>query len=210
MLRGGDARRRLTRDCLAGSLRDVTDGDASDGRGWRLLLSHKNENLYNAFALEVAALAPGSTGLTTGLFALPAPLPEPTLMRMASARATIDPLACAESADALAAAVRALNVGDSLGATPVALYHDCVARHPARVPSPELYDAVGDAMASWGGGFKHGLYARFKNPNDPDSIRGARDAPVLRRGDLRGVRLRAVHVRTAALPRQNGLVAQAQ
>ena len=152
MLRGGDARRRLTRDCLAGSLRDVTDGDASDGRGWRLLLSHKNENLYNAFALEVAALAPGSTGLTTGLFALPAPLPEPTLMRMASVRATIDPLACAESADALAAAVRALNVGDSLGATPVALYHDCVARHPARVPSPELYDAVGKEMASWGGG----------------------------------------------------------
>ena len=175
MLRGGDARRRLTRDCLAGSLRDVTDGDASDGRGWRLLLSHKNENLYNAFALEVAALAPGSTGLTTGLFALPAPLPEPTLMRMASVRATIDPLACAESADALAAAVRALNVGDSLGATPVALYHDCVARHPARVPSPELYDAVGKEMASWGGGFKHGLYARFKNPNDPDSIRGARE-----------------------------------
>lgn len=175
MLRGGDARRRLTRDCLAGSLRDVGDGDASDGRGWRLLLSHKNENLYNAFALEVAALAPGSTGLTTGLFALPAPLPEPTLARMASVRATVDPLACAESADALADAVRALRVGDSLGATPVALYHDCVARHPARVPSPELYDAVSDAMASWGGGFKHGVYARFKNPNDPESKRGARE-----------------------------------
>jgi len=175
MLRGGDARRRLTRDCLAGSLGDVGDGDASDGRGWRLLLSHKNENLYNAFALEVAALAPGSTGLTTGLFALPAPLPEPTLARMASVRATVDPLAVSKTADALAAAVRALRVGDSLGATPVALYHDCVARHPARVPSPELYDAVSDAMASWGGGFKHGVYARFKNPNDPESMRGARE-----------------------------------
>jgi hypothetical protein len=68
-----------------------------------------------------------------------------------------------------------LRVGDSLGATPVALYHDCVARHPARVPSPELYDAVSDAMASWGGGFKHGVYARFKNPNDPESKRGARE-----------------------------------
>jgi hypothetical protein len=94
---------------------------------------------------------------------------------MASVRATVDPLACAESADALADAVRALRVGDSLGATPVALYHDCVARHPARVPSPELYDAVSDAMASWGGGFKHGVYARFKNPNDPESKRGARE-----------------------------------
>ena len=176
MLRGGDERRRLA---AADGAHDVfavgATGDAVGTDAWRLLLSHKNENLYNAFALEVAALAPGSTGLTTGLFALPAPLPEPTLARMAGLRAMVDPLACAENAAALADAIGALRVGSSLGTTPVALYHDCVARHPRRVPSPDLYDAVGDAMASWGGGFKHGVYARFKNPNDPASRRGARE-----------------------------------
>lgn len=175
MLRGGDARRHLAAADGFGHFDSLSASDAEDSEDWRLLLSHKNENLYNAFALEVAALAPKSTGLTTGLFALPKPLPEPTLARMAGLRATVDPLACAADADALAEAVRALRVGSSLGATPVALYHDCVARHPTRIPSPELYDAMRDAMEAWGGGFKHGVYARFKNPNDPESIRGARE-----------------------------------
>ena len=176
MLRGGDARRHLaSADGFGHEISALSAGDAEDSEDWRLLLSHKNENLYNAFALEVAALAPKSTGLTTGLFALPKPLPEPTLARMAGLRATVDPLACAADADALSLAVRALRVGSSLGATPVALYHDCVARHPTRVPSPELYDTLRDAMEAWGGGFKHGVYARFKNPNDPESIRGARE-----------------------------------
>ena len=177
MLRGGDERRRLAAadDLLDVFADDATTSDDANRVAWRLLLSHKNENLYNAFALEVAALAPGSVGLTTGLFALPAPLPEPALARMAGLRATVDPLACAESASALTRAIRALRVGSSLGATPVALYHDCVARHPRRVPSPELYDAVSEEMASWGGGFKHGVYARFKNPNAPESRRGARE-----------------------------------
>ena len=176
MLRGGDARRHLaSADGFGHEISALSAGDAEDSEDWRLLLSHKNENLYNAFALEVAALAPKSTGLTTGLFALPKPLPEPTLARMAGLRATVDPLACAADADALSLAVRALRVGSSLGATPVALYHDCVARHPTRVPSPELYDTLRDAMEAWGGGFKHGVYARFKNPNDVESIRGARE-----------------------------------
>ena len=176
MLRGGDARRHLAAaDGFGHEISALSAGDAEDSEDWRLLLSHKNENLYNAFALEVAALAPKSTGLTTGLFALPKPLPEPTLARMAGLRATVDPLACAADADALSLAVRALRVGSSLGATPVALYHDCVARHPTRVPSPELYDTLRDAMEAWGGGFKHGVYARFKNPNDVESIRGARE-----------------------------------
>ena len=147
-------------------------------RGWRLLLSHKNENLYNAFALEVAALAPRLDRLDHGFVRVPAPLPEPTLIFMRACARPSTRWRARRARDALAAAVRALAVGDSLGATPVALYHDCVAAASGARPLAELYDAVGDAMASWGGGFKHGLYARFKNPNDPDSIREvvARDA----------------------------------
>jgi hypothetical protein len=65
-----------------------TDDDAQH-EGWRLLLTHKNENLYNAYALEVAALSPGSYGLTTGLFAVPRPLQHALLARMVGLRAVV-------------------------------------------------------------------------------------------------------------------------
>ena len=192
MLRGGDTRRHLSsaNASHAFSLLDAEDGDSYNSSTWRLLLSHKNENLYNAFALEVASMSPGSFGMTTGLFALPIELPESTLIRMAGLRAVVDPLLCASTAEDLIEQVTKLNIGggcvgtgdentgthsNSLRSTPVSLYHDCVARHPMRIPSPDLYAAIGDSVRNWGAGFKHGMYARFKNPNDPESIQGTRE-----------------------------------
>ena len=188
LLRGGDTRRHLSASNEKGETCTLFDPDSDT---WRLLLSHKNENLYNAFALEVASVSPGSVGLTTGLFALPSALPEPTLARMAGLRAVIDPLACAPTAEALIAQVQQLNVNSGinggtgvhdehtttspLGTTPVSLYHDCVARHPLRMRSPDLYAAIGETVSTWGGGFKHGMYARFNNPNDPEATAGVRE-----------------------------------
>ena len=112
----------------------LVDPDASSPH-WRLLLTNKNENLYNAFALEVAACAPNSVSLATGLFASASTPAAPTLARMAGLRAVVDPLATGEDLASLLDAVRALRVsvpplpnGDP---TPVALYHDCVARYTA-------------------------------------------------------------------------------
>ena len=178
MLRGGDARRHLA-DPPPDSVVDAARAAAPpatplDDESWRVLLSHKNENLYNAYAMEIDSLCPGSRGLTVGLFALPRPAPASALARLAGLRAAVDPLAVAPTADALVAAVAALPIGDTLGDVPVALYHDCVARHPDRVPSPDLYADLGDVVGGWGGGFKHGVFARFKNPNAPESIDGER------------------------------------
>jgi len=158
---------------------------------WRLLLTNKNENLYNAFALEVAACAPNSVSLATGLFASASTPAAPTLARMAGLRAVVDPLATGEDLASLLDAVRALRVsvpplpnGDP---TPVALYHDCVARFVGRggdtavrashrASSPDVYASVGDVVRTWTPcGFKHGVYARFKNPNDPTNVEGLRN-----------------------------------
>jgi hypothetical protein len=180
------------------SMRTDDDADAE----WRLLLTHRNENLYNAYALEVAALSPGSASLATGLFAAPRPLQPAVLARMVGLRAVVDPLCVGATAEELVEAARALPVrlpdiaihnagvyvGDDDGdsdaltpptavthATPVALHHDCVVRNPTRVPSEDLSRALGEVVGGWGGGFTHGMYARFKNPADPDSIAGLRD-----------------------------------
>jgi hypothetical protein len=59
--------------------------------------------------------------------------------------------------------------------TPVALHHDCVVRNPNRVPSEDLNRALGEVVGGWGAGFTHGMYARFKNPTDPEIIAGLRD-----------------------------------
>lgn len=183
-----------------------TDVD-DDHDGWRLLLTHKNENLYNAFALEVAAMSPSSHGLATGLFALPRPLPPAALTRMVGLRAVVDPLCVGATAAELVQAARALPVcvpsivdlipldggadGDddddlhsplpptttatTTHPTPVALHHECVVRNPSRVSSPELYSSLGEVVGGWGGGFAHGMYARFKNPTLPESAAGIRE-----------------------------------
>ena len=150
--------------------------------GRRLLLTHKNENLYNAYALEVAAVAPGSRGLAVGLFAAPRAISTPVLARMTGLRAVIDPLCVGATADALVAAAKALPVHfrsilDGNPPPPVALHHDCVARHPNRVPSPDLYRTLGEVVGTWGGGFKHGMFARFSGP---DEARAAAEAETLR------------------------------
>ena len=111
------------------------DPDASSDT-WRLLLTNKNENLYNAFAVETAACAPNSVGLAVGLFAVPSQPTASSLVRMAGLRAVVDPLATGASIDELLHAVNALpvqvpNLPDGACGgepTPVALYHDCVSR----------------------------------------------------------------------------------
>ena len=161
------------------------DPDASSDT-WRLLLTNKNENLYNAFAMETAACAPNSVGLAVGLFAAPSQPPASSLVRMAGLRAVVDPLATGASIDELLHAVNALpvqvpNLPDACGGepTPVALYHDCVSRLRStrdRTPSPNVYEQIGDVVKTWTPcGFKHGMYARFKNPNEPSSASGLRD-----------------------------------
>ena len=165
-------------DASSSSSSSSSSSDASsDASGWRLLLSHKNESLYNAFALEVAVASPGSRALTTGLFALPAPLPPSTLTRMAGTRAVLCPLACGEDADDVLAAVDALPVAIDLpGSIPVALHYDCVARRASRdrVSSQTLTDALRETMKTWGGGFEHGMYARFDDPTTAEATDAAR------------------------------------
>ena len=58
----------------------------------------------------MAALCPGSRGLATGLFAVPAPLPPSVLARMAGLKAMIDPLAVGSTAQELVDAAAALQV----------------------------------------------------------------------------------------------------
>ena len=195
MLRNDDADAAAAADASPSSL-TLVDPDASSPH-WRLLLTNKNENLYNAFALEVAACAPNSVGLATGLFASASTPAAPTLARMAGLRAVVDPLATGEDLASLLDAVRALAVSipplPNGAPTPVALYHDCVARYTAvrnlggdtavrggdtavRASSPDVYASIGDVVSTWTPcGFKHGVYARFKNPNDPHTIEGLRD-----------------------------------
>ena len=148
------------------------EGVSSRASSWRLLLSRKNENLYNAYALEVDAASPGSFALCVGLFALPRPVPLARLARLAGLRAVVDPLACAPTLELLAERVTALPVNATLPPdVPTALYHDVVARlsDRDRPSGPEVYETVGDAVGAWGAGFEHGAFARFKgeNPNDP-------------------------------------------
>ena len=162
------------------------DPDASSDT-WRLLLTNKNENLYNAFAMETAACAPNSVALAVGLFAVPSQPPASSLVRMAGLRAVVDPLATGASIDELLHSVNALpvqvpNLPDGACGgepTPVALYHDCVSRLRStrdRTPSPDVYERIGDVVKTWTPcGFKHGMYARFKNPHEPVSADGLRD-----------------------------------
>ena len=196
MLRNDDADAAAAAADASPSSVTLVDPDASSPH-WRLLLTNKNENLYNAFALEVAACAPDSVGLATGLFASPSTPAAPTLARMAGLRAVVDPLATGEDLASLLDAVRALAVSipplPNGAPTPVALYHDCVARYTAvrnlggdtavrggdtavRASSPDVYASIGDVVRTWTPcGFKHGVYARFKNPNDPHAVEGLRD-----------------------------------
>ena len=189
MLRNDDDDAAAAADASPSSV-TLVDPDASSPH-WRLLLTNKNENLYNAFALEVAACAPNSVGLATGLFASASTPAAPTLARMAGLRAVVDPLATGEDLASLLRAVRALPIAvpplPNGAPTPVALYHDCVARFvggdtavrgdaAARASSPDVYASVGDVVRTWTPcGFKHGVYARFKNPNDPTAVEGLRD-----------------------------------
>ena len=135
-------------------------------------------------------MRPNSVGLATGLFASASTPAAPTSRAWRDSR-RLDPLATGEDLASLLRAVRALPIAvPSLpnGApTPVALYHDCVARFvggdtavrgdaAARASSPDVYASVGDVVRTWTPcGFKHGVYARFKNPNDPTAVEGLRD-----------------------------------
>ena len=90
----GDAPRRRREKRLAEPPDSVVDAARAaappatplDDESWRLLLSHKNENLYNAYAMEIDSLCPGSRGLTVS-FARPRPAPASALARLACAAA---------------------------------------------------------------------------------------------------------------------------
>ena len=174
MLRNDDADAAAAADASPSSL-TLVDPDASSPH-WRLLLTNKNENLYNAFALEVAACAPDSVGLATGLFASPSTPAAPTLARMAGLRAVVDPLATGEDLASLLDAVRALAVSipplPNGAPTPVALYHDCVASCSADCQRP----------------------CPCPNPC-PTSPRACRSAPPLTAASARGPPLRAPRLR---------------
>ena len=105
---GGEDDTNSSAETVVVPVADEERTTATNEGGWRLLLTHKNENLYNAFALEIAALSPSSRGLATGLFAVPRPLHPSVLARMVGLRAVVDPLCVGATAAEL---VEAAGVG---------------------------------------------------------------------------------------------------
>ena len=123
----------------AHTTRSSSSRDGTGDDDVRLLLTSRHEALYNAFALEISAVAPSAASLAVGLFAVSSRACAPTshLAKLAGLRAVITPLCAAPTAEALlervahTLAVRIPHAPDT-DAVPVALFYDCVARHPAR------------------------------------------------------------------------------
>jgi len=117
----------------------------------RVLLTHKNENLYNAYACEMAALSRGAArGVCVGMFVTPDGSGGETRVA-AGLRAEIAPLCAAATAEELLERVKALKVcvKDS---SEVAFVHDCVARHSRRMGTDALSAAFRDVVGAWGAG----------------------------------------------------------
>jgi len=131
----------------------------------RVLLTHKNENLYNAYACEMAALSRGAArGVCVGMFVTPDGSGGETRVA-AGLRAEIAPLCAAATAEELLERVKALRVcvKDS---SEVAFVHDCVARHSQRMGTDALSAAFRDVVGAWGAG----LARRSKDERDARNV----------------------------------------
>ena len=131
----------------------------------RVLLTHKNENLYNAYACEMAALSRGAArGVCVGMFVTPDGSGGETRVA-AGLRAEIAPLCAAATAEELLERVKALKVcvKDS---SEVAFVHDCVARHSRRMGTDALSAAFRDVVGAWGAG----LAPRSKDERDARNV----------------------------------------
>lgn len=118
----------------------------------RVLLTHKNENVYNAYACEIAAMTRASRSLCVGMFLA---MGDARAVRHAAGlRAEIVPLFARDTAEALLADVETLRVtfASHVNAPETAFFHDCVARHPHRMGSDALGAAFGRVVDSWGAG----------------------------------------------------------
>ena len=113
----------------------------------RIVLTHKNENLYNAYACEMAAVTrPAARAMEVGMFAA-ANGGDGTTRACAGTRAEIMPLACAASAEELLETVEGMRVRVETRA--VAFYHDCVARNARRMSSDEVSRRFRGVVARW-------------------------------------------------------------
>jgi len=107
----------------------------SDAReGARIILTHKNENLYNAYACEMAVMtSPPARAMCVGMFWVAAGGGREA-RRAAGTRAEIAPVAVAATAEELLEEISKLRVRVNAA---VSFVHECVARHPNRMSSDE-------------------------------------------------------------------------
>lgn len=113
----------------------------------RIVLTRKNENLYNAYACEMAAMTtPAARAMEVGMFAA-ANGGDGTLRKCAGTRAEILPLACAASAEEVLEEVERMRVRVETRA--VAFHHDCVARNARRMSSDEASRRFRGVVARW-------------------------------------------------------------
>ena len=185
------------------------------------MLTRKNENLYNAYACEMAAMTtPAARAMEVGMFAA-ANGGDGTLRKCAGTRAEILPLACAASAEEVLEEVERMRVRVETRA--VAFHHDCVARNARRMSSDEASRRFRGVVARWSerglddsrdersnamrfalveslGGYVFGLvtYASV----ELESARGGlgEKASAFQRGDARGNRARVRQRRLSARP----------
>jgi len=136
------ARARAKGDVVEDALAAFASADASaeasawrNTRNTRVLLIHKNENLYNAYACEIAAMTSTSRALCHGMFLCADGV---DARNAAGLRAELVPLFVASDAETVLARVEesALTIDDS--SFDVAFTHDCVARNARRMSSDDL------------------------------------------------------------------------
>ena len=152
----------------------------------RIVLTHKNENLYNAYACEMAAVTrPAARAMEVGMFAA-ANGGDGTTRACAGTRAEIMPLACAASAEELLETVEGMRVRVETRA--VAFYHDCVARNARRMSSDEVSRRFRGVVARWS--------ARGLDDSRDERSNAMRFAVV---EGLGGVRVRSGDVRAVAV-----------
>jgi len=135
--------RRLWPDAFA----DDADARVLNAReGARIILTHKNENLYNAYACEMAAMtSPPARAMCVGMFYAAGGARD--ARRAAGARAEIAPVAVAATAEELLEEISKLRVRVDAA---VSFVHECVARHPTRMSSDETARRFRAVVATFG------------------------------------------------------------